>query len=705
MSDAQLAEIQRRLAAGDPAGARGVADALLQSGALATMHRAIALWLRARAHEALKDTLAAVADLEAAVALTPGDARIWNELGVLSTMSNRADRAAAAFQQAVTIDPNSARAWNNLGNSLRSTSRPAEAAAAFERAIAIKPDYALALANLGSARQDLGENAAAQTALEKALAMDPKLPAALLALGSLSRHLGNLDKAVALFARAAQSDRKDPKPCLQLAYTLAERDDVPMARQVYAEARQRDPTQMRALFGAHLTLPMVPESAAAVAVARAEFDAGLAALDSALPEVARLQPEAAMLDGLPWSNFLLAYQGEDDRALQMHYARVVGAAIDAVAPQWRTPLAPRPRAGRKIRVGFASYFFRDGTAGRYFEHWITDLDPNEFEVVLYHMHPGTDALFDRLARRADVVRRCPRWAPSKIAPLVRSDDLDALIYTELGMEATTFALAALRLAPLQCAAWGHPVTTGQPTIDVFFSSDAMEPADGDAHYSERLVRLPGIGTRYAQPCPPGDATRSRFGLPDDALLLLCPQSLFKIHPDNDALFARVLAGVAHSRLVVFEGRHPALTAKYLARLDGALAREGLAREGRVHVLAQCSHDDYLRVNEVCDLMLDTLHWSGGNTSLDALTCGLPLVTVPGRYMRGRQSTGMLRLMGLEELVARDSDDYVRLALSLGADRERLASLRACILAARGRLFDDPAPVAALSAFLRANVPA
>ena len=93
----------------------------------------------------------------------------------------------------------------------------------------------------------------------------------------------------------------------------------------------------------------------------------------------------------------------------------------------------------------------------------------------------------------------------------------------------------------------------------------MEPADGAAHYSERLVTLPGIGTRYAPPqARPGD--REHSGLPAGVPLLLCPQSLFKIHPENDALFARVLDAVPDGVLVLYEGRDPVLTAKFRARL-------------------------------------------------------------------------------------------------------------------------------------------
>jgi CRISPR-associated protein Csy1 len=174
--------------------------------------------------------------------------------------------------------------------------------------------------------------------------------------------------------------------------------------------------------------------------------------------------------------------------------------------------------------------------------------------------------------------------------------------------------------------------------------------------------------------------------------LLCPQSLFKIHPDNDALFAAVLAALPEATLVMFEGRDPVLTERFRQRL----ARNGVP-EARLHVIKPVPHADFLRVNTLCDVMLDTLHWSGGNTSLDALACGLPIVTLPGRFMRGRQSFGMLTLMELPELVARDPADYVAKAAAAVRNRDALsARIRAC----HSRIFDDPAPVTALADFLR-----
>jgi CRISPR-associated protein Csy1 len=233
----------------------------------------------------------------------------------------------------------------------------------------------------------------------------------------------------------------------------------------------------------------------------------------------------------------------------------------------------------------------------------------------------------------------------------------------------------------------------------------MEPGGADAHYTEKLIRLPGIGTRFRRQRRPAPVERESLALPTDAVLLLCPQSLFKIHPDNDALFARILEADPRAILVLFAGRHPAITDQFMRRLARCFEQYGLPIRERTRVLPQLTHEGYLAVNLACDAMLDTLRWSGGQTSVDALDCGVPIVTLPGSMMRGRQSLGMLSMMGMDELVASDVDDYVRIATRLCGDPQWRAELRSRIRERSGVLFDDPAPIAALEAFYRDAVDA
>ncbi|HLX29248.1 MAG TPA: tetratricopeptide repeat protein [Casimicrobiaceae bacterium] len=731
-----LARARARLAAGDLAGARAIAEKIARksdsreasaahlvlsgcakragdiaharhhvTAALALDPRnALAHYADAELAEQEGDPEAAIESLEEAVRLAPRFVAAHQLLGILYGEGGEAQRAVDAFSRVVTLDPKSARGYNNLGNALRSLARMDEARAAFERAVALKPDYELAIANVAVSWRDAGDVLRAEALLEETLARKrdkPPLRALVVALAGLLRERGKLDEAVPLYEQAiAMAPSHSAGEWFNLGRVFAERDEFSRAGDAYARSHALDRKDLRGAIASRLSLPMIHGDASELAQSRERYAQGLVRLNAEVDGlVAGLAPDD-VLDGLRWTNFFLAYQGGDDRALQASYGRFARRAIELRAPQWLEPLPARPSRAR-LRVGFASSFFHVGTAGRYFRNWVTELDRRRFEVFVYHLYPGQDDIARDVRSRADrfVEFGGSRARPSVIAPVIRDDGLDVLVYPELGMDHTSFALAALRLAPRQLAGWGHPVTTGHATIDAFVSCDAMEPYDADSHYVERLLRLPGIGTSYRRLAIPERADRARFDLPADRTLLLCPQSLFKVHPDNDALFARVLAANARATLVMFDGRHPRVTDRFMTRVTRALDAHGVSVRERIIVLPPAPHDDYLRINLACDLMLDTLHWSGGNTSLDALACGLPVVTLPGDYMRGRQSAAMLRLAGTPELIATDADDYVRIASRAIEDVAWRRSLAATIRDGAGALFDTRAPLDAFAALL------
>ena len=101
----------------------------------------------------------------------------------------------------------------------------------------------------------------------------------------------------------------------------------------------------------------------------------------------------------------------------------------------------------------------------------------------------------------------------------------------------------------------------------------------------------------------------------------------------------------------------------------------------------------------CDLMLDSIGWSGGNTTLEALAQDLPVVTFQGELMRGRVSAGILRMMGMPETIAETLDDYVALAVRMGRDLSFRADIKKRIASDKHRLYRDRACIAALEDFL------
>jgi predicted O-linked N-acetylglucosamine transferase (SPINDLY family) len=281
---------------------------------------------------------------------------------------------------------------------------------------------------------------------------------------------------------------------------------------------------------------------------------------------------------------------------------------------------------------------------------------------------------------------------SRIAAL----NLDVLMLADVGMNTTTYTLAFSRMAPVQCVTWGHPVTTGNASVDYFISSELLETPEADAHYSERLVRLSNLGTYYYRPDPPPlSRTREYFGLDPARHVYLCPQTLFKLHPEFDPLVAEILRRDPLGDLVLLEGRHAAWT---------QLVRERFARTmpdvaERVRFLPPWPRGDFMHLNRLADVSLDTLHFGGGNTTYEALAVGTPVVTLPGPFMRSRIALALYRKMNLLDCVAQSAEQYVELAVRLGTDPDARRDMSQRIEKASGALFEDPAEVREFERFL------
>lgn len=427
-----------------------------------------------------------------------------------------------------------------------------------------------------------------------------------------------------------------------------------------------------------------------VAASRAEIVTVRNQLETALRELLDTPPTIAdPLAQLPFTAYLLAYHGEmETLPLQRLFHQVLSKAapsLDWVAPHCQ-PNAQR-RAGLK-RVGFISWHLGEHTISRLFGGLMAGIDRSRFEVSVFAFggHDGAMASLNAIALPENL-----DGARARIAEA----ELDVLIYLDLGMDFFTLLLAHSRLAPLQGVLWGHPDTTGLATIDVFFSPACMEPADGDSHYSERLVRLPGPTVLYPRPQTPAGATRVQFGLPEQGVLYLCPQTLQKFHPDFDSILRDILEGCPDSFLVLTPGQNP-------TRLDVLLNRISQGREdilARIVVLPPYPPEAFRQLFEVCDVALDPLHYSGGNTSLEGLAVGIPIMTWPGRFMRARHTYGFYQLMGEASCIARDREDYVTKAVALGRDKTNRDAVRQRLRIAAACLYDDDQGLVALQNFL------
>ncbi|EKD99031.1 MAG: tetratricopeptide protein, partial [uncultured bacterium] len=478
----------------------------------------------------------------------------------------------------------------------------------------LKPDYFLAFFNMGLALQILGDIAGAEDSYRRAVQLNPGDYQANFCLAGMLIVRLKLDEAERLIRKALELKPESATDLFRLAHVLREQGKIDKAADVCEQLLTLDADNLQAFLGVCLMLPPVYSGRDHVIAARQRYAGGLKRLKAGV-ERFKCLPASKILEQLQWGNFYLAYQGLNDRELQFEYAGFVAEVLSAIVPEFFEPLAKDTNAvKRRLRVGFLSSFLRECTVGSYFKSWITLLDHERFEVFVYYTGYWRDDVKREIEESAEHYASLIGVGAVEIAHRIKRDSLDVLVYPEMGMDVTVSMLGAMRLAPVQCVAWGHPVTTGHQNIDYYLSCASMEPENASEHYTEKLFLLSGIGTCYSRPACFSSSCRSHYGLPEDSHLYFCPQSPYKIHPDNDDLFLDILEQDPQATLVFFQGMYANTTQAFKARLEQGIVARSLAIRRRVVFLPRMDHEAYLQVNRSCDVMLDTLHWSGGNTS-------------------------------------------------------------------------------------------
>ena len=600
------------------------------------------------------------------------------------------DAALATINGVIAQRPDLPIAHKNLAALHAQLGHMEDARAALRGAVAAIPGDAALWVRLASTETHFGDSDAALAALAKAVLAMPTASASWREIGYAYAEHWQYVEADRALALASTLDPGEPEVEAHRAFVKQELGDTAGALQALKLAAARVPSNLRVAVSERLMLPQVYEDLEDVVRWRRRYTLGMDDLER---NAGIWAPRAAEVFKLNRNNFLLAYQGEDDTGLQRRYSAFLADLLARARPEWRAGLPVRFDGSRRLRVGFVGSLFRDCTAGRYFERWITRLDPGRFERFVYHTAPLADAFTGRIAAASEHFTTL-RAGTEETAAQLFADGLDVIVHPEVGMNSQTYELAALRLAPVQFAGWGHPVTTGSDAIDYYLTSAPMEPADGQAHYVERLVPLPGLGVDYSMPAAQPPATRAQVGLPEGRRIYLCAQSLFKVHPEMDGLLADIVAADPDAMLVFFQASGRRVTDNLAQRLQRAFAVRGITPRAQLKFLPRMESGAFRRVLALADVVLDTVRWSGGNTSIDAIAAGTPVVTLPGRFMRGRQTAGMLTMMQLPELIAASPADYVRIAVDVARDRDLNASLRRAIAERRAVLFDRPEPVAA-----------
>lgn len=588
--------------------------------------------------------------------------------GVILQQQGKLTEALKLYEQTLIIEPNFAEVYNNLGNVFLKQGQSDLAIKCYQKALSIKPDFANAHNNLGNALKEYDLDAAIQS-YQQALKFQPDWAEALYNLGTSLNEQGNLEASKTCFEQALKI-----KPDLAAAKFGICMNQLPIIYSYVDEIQWRRNQYQQNLI----------ELAQHYKFAPAEEQVEMAKV------VGYLQP------------FYLTYQGFNDRYLQLIYGEMICQLMARCYPQWGKVIPiPELAAHEKIRVGFVSGFFREHSNWKIpIRGWVENLDKSEFELFGYHTSSLQDLETLTAAKLFDKFTQGPllleQWAN-----IIERDRLHVLIFPEFGMDSMTIRLGCLRLAPIQITSWGHPETSGMPTIDYYLSSALMEPENAQAHYTEKLVRLPNLSFHYT----PKEIQRTTIskrdiGIADDEAMFWCCQSLYKYLPQYDDVFPQIASYLSKCKFV-FIKHHASeqITTVFSDRLKQAFEGFGLNYQDYCIFLPRLEPKTFTATTAIADVFLDSIGWSGCNSTLEALAYDIPIVTMPGELMRGRHTMAILTMMGIDVTIATNIEDYVQIAVRLGQDAQYRQQISQLVAQNKHLLSGDLEPVTALENFL------
>lgn len=662
-------------------------------------NHADALGARGRDLQELKRFDDALASFDRALSINPRALGALLGRGMALQNLGRHQDAFECYDQLIQIEPDDIGTLLNCGITLRSLQRYDESLAVLDRAIALQPHKADGFRIRGVTLERLRRYDEALASLDRAIALKPDDAEALITRGIVLKEQGRLDDAMARFAELSAADPNLAEAPYQQGLLCYEQGQLDAAIAHFGRALAIKPGYIEARLALCVAqLPVLYMDEAEIDTRRTAYRDHLTQL---CQEVDRSGTYRALAEAVGTVQpFLLAYQGCSDRSLQEVYGSLVCRAMSERYPP--VPLAGVLAAGERVRVGIVSAFFYIHSNWKIpIKGWLSQLDRSEFQIFGYYTGSQGDAetakaidLCDRFVRGPMSIQR---WRET-----IAADAPHVLIYPEVGMDRVAVQLAAQRLASVQCSSWGHPNTSGFPTLDYYLSSELMEPREGDEHYSERLIRLPNLSIYY-EPADiaPNSLDRSGLGMRVGATVYWCGQSLFKYLPQFDQVFARIAREAGDCQFVFIEyprGTH--VTELFKQRLAQAFARSGLHADEYCVWLPHLNQQRFFAAMGHSDIFLDSIGWSGCNSTLESLPFDLPIVTMPGALMRGRHSTAILEMMGVTATTAKTLDDYVSIAVRLALDMPWRAAIKAQTAEMKHRVYRDHNCVSALEEFLR-----
>ena len=337
----------------------------------------------------------------------------------------------------------------------------------------------------------------------------------------------------------------------------------------------------------------------------------------------------------------------------------------------------REGTDRPLRVGYISNAFNRHAAAKVFSAVLLHHDPAKIETYYYDTGRRHDEATIRFRLAAARWRSITGLDDLSAAQLIRRDQIDVLVDLAGHFPHNRLGIFALRAAPVQVSAWGYVAGPGIPQIDYLLTDARIVPAGEAALFPERVVNLPCAqpynGDLIPRTAPPVPIDRHETG----PIRFGSFNRYDKLSEATLTLWAEILTACPDATLTLKDRFFAEAPPR--RRICAIVKRAGVD-PSRIRFEPRQGHADYLAAFSRIDLALDPFPVSGGVTTLDGLSQGVPAITLYGAAPTGRISASILTFLGLDPCICHTPRDYVRTAVELSRDPAMLADLRATVRA-------------------------
>ena len=543
-------------------------------------------------------------------------------LGSVAGRLGQYERAATEFEQVLQIHPVHMPALSNLALAYRAAGNLELARKAYLRLVNLNKTDPQSLNNLAVVCCEMGQVDESINCCNRALELRPGYASAFFNRGNALRDKGCFTQAMESYRKAAELEPHNPAIHHNWAEVLWKSGEVDLAES-YMRTALRLNTDLRR---AHSNLLFL------------------------LAARARLRHDVMLAEQRAWDE----RHGDVGNACRLSDGPVSVASA------------------RRIRVGYLSPDFRWHAVSSFFEPLLAAHDRARFEIFCYATHRPvlSDAVTARLQGMSDHWAQVNHLADADIAKQIHADGVDILVDLSGHTSENRLGVFLFKPAPVQVTYLGGFAATGLRTMDYWLTDWVLHPPDTLEVTAEKIIRLPRCWVSYRPP----EVAPEVAGCPneDERTVFGSFSNLSKLVPEVLSVWSRILNELPGSRLLVMDRplRDAGVREMVLSRFE----ESGIDRE-RLILQAGLPYLEYLGTYSQVDIVLDPFPRTGGTTSAEAIWMGVPLITLEGDRYVGRISSSQLVATGLQELIARSTEEYVEKAVDLARNPQRRAFLR------------------------------